>query len=95
MRFEWDESKNQANLLKHGYDFSVGVIALNDPNAITSVDTRREYGEVRQITIGLVAEDVFVVVVHTDRNGNIRIISVRPANKTERRKYYEYNQNNL
>ena len=94
-KFEWDERKNKTNLLKHGYDFSVGIIALNDPCAITSADSRQDYGELRRITIGLVAEEVFVVVVHTDRNKIARIISVRPANKKERRKYYEYNQNDL
>jgi uncharacterized DUF497 family protein len=92
--FEWDERKNKINLLKHGYDFSVGIIALNDPQAITS-DARQDYGELRQITIGRVEEEVFIVVVHTDRNGVTRIISVRPANKKERRKYYDYNQNDF
>ncbi|GBR74019.1 toxin BrnT [Candidatus Termititenax aidoneus] len=92
--FEWDERKNKINLLKHGYDFSIGIIALNDPQAITS-DARQDYGELRQITIGRVAEEVFIVVVHTDRNGVTRIISVRPANKKERRKYYDYNQDDF
>jgi uncharacterized DUF497 family protein len=95
VRFEWDEQKNKANLEKHGYDFSVGIIALNDPDAITAEDIRKDYGEIREITIGKIAAEIFVVVIHTERNNVTRIISVRPANKKERRKYYEYNQNNF
>ena len=38
-------------------------------------DDRADYGEVRQISIGLIRELVAVTVVHTDRNGKTRFIT--------------------
>jgi uncharacterized DUF497 family protein len=29
MEFEWDEAKNEANLLKHGFDFAFGSRIFN------------------------------------------------------------------
>ena len=48
------------------------------------------YGETREITIGEVSKNIVLVLVHTDRFGNIRIISARKANERERSKYYEH-----
>lgn len=31
MRFEWDENKNQANIRKHGVDFSDAADIFNTP----------------------------------------------------------------
>ena len=55
---------------------------------VTSVDIRKDYGEVRKITIGSIGNTV-CVVVYTERNGKIRIISARKANSRERGKYSE------
>lgn len=71
MNFDWDEEKNEANILKHG------------------IDNRRDYGEIRKISIGPINSHI-CVVVYTDREDNIRIISARRANQRERRRYYEY-----
>lgn len=38
------------------------------------------------------AKDIIIVVVHTRRKENIRIISARKASTLERKKYYEYIQ---
>lgn len=43
--------------------------------------------EDRFITIGTSVNDKLIVVVHTDRNDIIRIISARKATKNERRQY--------
>ncbi|MCP4338552.1 MAG: BrnT family toxin [Desulfobulbaceae bacterium] len=87
MEFEWDEEKRQVNIRKHGIDF-VGVEELFAGFTITMEDTRFEYDETRFITIGLLNGRI-VVVVHTERQEAIRIISIRKATKYEERTYFE------
>ena len=53
---------------------------------LTVEDDRRDYGEVRYITIGFL-DDTMVVIVWTRRNDAHRIISLRRANERERRLY--------
>lgn len=91
MEFEWDEQKNQTNIIKHGISFQEAQELFNDPKLLTYIDNRFNYEEIREISIGqllLPGQPVIVVlVVHTDRNGVMRIISARRANKKERRRY--------
>lgn len=76
------------NLQKHGFDF-VGVSEIfDDPNALTILDDRFEYGEIRYLTFGLFNERL-VSVIHTETNEFIRIISVRKAEKDEELEYYK------
>ncbi|MBF2058183.1 MAG: BrnT family toxin [Cyanobacterium sp. T60_A2020_053] len=89
MKFEWNENKNKQNINKHGISFEeakeifYGII-------FTITDERFDYGEVREISIGTIESFVIVTVVHTERNGKIRIISARKATPKERKTYYEY-----
>jgi len=46
MDFEWDESKRQANIVKHGIDF-VDAGAIFERHFIETEDRRRDYGEPR------------------------------------------------
>ena len=89
MGFEWDEEKNRLNVEKHGVSFEEAVNEFDDVH-LSRPDTREEYGEVRVITIGMIAGTVVAVVVHTDRDEAIRIISARKANKRERSDYHAY-----
>lgn len=91
MEFEWDDAKNEANLAKHGIAFEEAIVIFNGIT-LTEIDSRREYGEVREIDIGLVADSVIIVTVSTDRNGVRRMISARRANRKERERYDEYCQ---
>lgn len=38
MRFDWDETKNQTNILKHGIDF-LDVIEMFDQPMLTFLDS--------------------------------------------------------
>ena len=38
MRFEWDETKNVRNLLKHRVRFETAALAFDDPYALTQRD---------------------------------------------------------
>ena len=89
MLFEWDENKRQLNLKKHGLDFLDAKLVFWDDYAFTFEDERKDYGEKREITIGMYHGKVLASVCHTDRNGITRIISFRYASKKERSMYYE------
>ena len=53
---------------------------------ITFVDDRFDYGEERLITLGVLAGRV-VVIAHAPRGERTRIISMRKANRRERKIY--------
>lgn len=82
---EWDDSKNRANRERHGLAFE-DVRLVFDGRTVTFVDDRRDYGEVRYVTMGLLAGRA-VVVVHAPRGESTRIISMRKANAREKAIY--------
>jgi uncharacterized DUF497 family protein len=75
VEFEWDEAKNEANILKHGIDFD-DAIGIFNGRVLERVDARRDYGEMRIIAIGAV-EGRELVLVYTMRGQMCRIISAR------------------
>ena len=81
MRFIWDESKRQANLNKHGVDFTDAERVFAGPT-FTFEDDREDYGEQRWVTLGLLGVQV-VVIVHTETEEEIRVISMREADNDE------------
>ena len=89
MTFEWDDSKNRSNYEKHGIRFEHACELFSYPH-MTFTDNRFDYGEIREISIGRIAKDVKITVVHTTRDENIRIISARKTNAREREKYNDY-----
>ena len=89
MQFEWDEVKNKSNQDKHGISFEQAVEIFTSPH-INRLDQRFDYGEQRTQSIGMMRSGkLILLVVHTDRENNIRIISARRANKKERDVYFE------
>ena len=86
--FEWDDEKNRTNIEKHGVSFETAS-RIFEGVTLTVTDERFEYGEVREISIGLVDGIAYLTVVHTDRESKIRIISARPAKRVERKRYDE------
>jgi uncharacterized protein len=61
---------------------------LLDPLAITVEDSSAE-GEVRYVTIGMNSFGSLMVVVWTERETDVRLISARKAEPKERRSYEE------
>jgi hypothetical protein len=94
MKFEWDECKNQSNLVKHGFDFTDAFRIFNSP-MLVEFDDRQDYGEDRWIGIGLLSGRVVVVVYTEPDEETVRIISLRKALTHERRRYEQYIQNRL
>ena len=86
MSVEFDPKKDAANIKKHGVSLSEGDGVLNDPLALT-VENDIAEGERRFVTIGMNTFGSMMVVVHTPRSGESRIISVRKADPRERRNY--------
>ncbi|MFM2064251.1 MAG: hypothetical protein RLZZ507_3922 [Cyanobacteriota bacterium] len=87
LQFEWDENKRLNNIRKHGIDFVDAVIIFENDNVIIE-DDRFNYNEQRFIALGLLQGWV-IVIVYTEREDIIRIISARKATKYEQRTYFE------
>lgn len=85
--FEWDPDKAAANLRKHRISFREGASVLADPLSITILDPDHSVDEQRFIDIGTSSSGRILVVVYTERNERIRIISCRKATPAERRRY--------
>lgn len=86
--FEWDhDRKAGVNFRKHGVRMPEAIPVFDDPFAITIPDDESDPGEQRFITLGMGAAERLLVVVHTWRGENIRIISVRTAEAHERAEY--------
>ena len=83
MTYEWDEAKNQFNLVKHGIDFA--DIERFDWDHAVSIPSDR-HGESRIASIGNL-DGILRFVVYTIRGPNRRIISLRRASDNERELY--------
>jgi len=82
LEFEWDDNKSQRTLQDRGFDFGFASQAFSDPETFREPDNRIIYGENRFRLYGQIDNKLFVVV-YTERQGRIRIISARRANSRE------------
>jgi uncharacterized protein len=89
LRLEWDEVKAKANFKKHKVSFDEGKTIFNDPFLVTFLDGTRSANEERYVNIGLSASERVLVLIHTERQGRIRIISCRKGTPRERSFYEE------
>jgi|688.fasta_scaffold2106473_1 uncharacterized DUF497 family protein len=86
MKYEWDENKNQANIVKHGISFEEleyfdwEVVAIQP-------DNKQNYNEQRYAAQSFIGGRLYVLIF-TIRGDNIRAISLRKASKQEMRDYY-------
>ena len=87
MEFEWSTEKAKINFKKHNVSFQEAGTVFNDPLSLTFPDPDHSIEESRYIIIGMSRLGQVLVVAHTDRGTNIRIISARKATPKERRFY--------
>lgn len=87
IRFDWDGQKARSNLAKHGVSFDEAKTVFEDPFAITIPDPDHSDEEMRFIDLGYSRNNRLLIVVYTERNNLIRIISSREADKNERKQY--------
>ena len=78
---DWDEAKAQANLAKHGVDFTE-IARFEWSRALVLPDDRRDYGEVRLMAYGPIGSRLHAVT-YTWRRNRIRVINLRKANTRE------------
>jgi uncharacterized protein len=86
MVFEFDAHQSKANLAKHGIDFVQAQTLWRDPDALEVPSNHA--GEPRRLWIAA-REGKLWTAIHTEREGRIRIISVRRSRESERNAYYE------
>ena len=86
MEFEWDANKAAVNLKKHGVRFSDAEAILFDPNALAFENTTAQR-EQRFVVIGMDHLWRLLVVIYTDRDNHIRLISASPATRSEKINY--------
>jgi uncharacterized protein len=87
MSFQWDPDKAFSNADKHGVSFEEAVTVFGDILAVTIPDPDHSIGEFRLLTTGFSRAQRLLVVSHTERNGQVRLISARLATRQERKTY--------
>ncbi|MDX2074511.1 MAG: BrnT family toxin [Alphaproteobacteria bacterium] len=85
MRITFDPVKNARNIAKHGLDFERAYY-FDWSAAQLEIDTRKDYGEPRYNAVGMIDGEL-CFMSFTYRDGNARVISLRTANKKERKHY--------
>jgi uncharacterized DUF497 family protein len=94
VKLEWDETKNRANVRKHGFDLAEAEEMFRGALLIRP-DTDEDYGEERWVGIGMIrGRAAFVAFVERPQE-TIRIISLRKADHEEREQYEKALQNGL
>ena len=91
MEYEWNAAKNAANWREHRTDFQA-VENFEWDTAITDVDDREAYDELRERAIGFIGQSLYVLIF-TYRDDRIRVISLRKAEKPEQRYYVDETRN--
>lgn len=86
MNFIWDEAKRRANLIRHGLDFADAWRVFEGPMVMFE-DDREDYGEHRLIGVGML-DALVVLIVHTENDDTIRVISMRKADNDETDLFY-------
>ena len=78
--FQYNPKKSQSNLEKHGIDFEQAQALWDDPNLVRIL--ARSEDEPRTMIIARLEEQIWSAIV-TDRDDEIRIISVRRSRARE------------
>jgi hypothetical protein len=81
----FDPRKSERNLRERGLGFEM-VADFDLRSAIFTIDTRKNYGEVRVRALGLIGDTLYALVF-TMRGRVFRVISLRKASRKERNRY--------
>ena len=87
--FEWDSRKAKANLRRHGVSFEEAQTVFTDPLSVTLLDPDHSEDEDRFVDIGMSDNRRVLVVVYTEHDQRIRLISARKATLVECKQYEE------
>ena len=89
MDFQWDTKKAAKNLKKHKVSFKEAATVFGNSLSITYPDPDHSIDENRFVTIGESRHGRLLIVAHTERGDDIRIISARETTRQERQSYEE------
>lgn len=88
MRITFDPAKRDRTLEERGLDFALAAEVFATP-FYTEQDVRQNYGETRWISAGWLRGRM-VMLIWTERDDAIHVISMRKANAREQRRYGEH-----
>jgi len=88
MEIDYDPAKDRNNRRKHGLPLS-DAARFDWDTALIEVDDRFDYDELRMMGLGLIGADVFHISF-VERGDMTRIISLRPAQKHEIKRYVHH-----
>lgn len=88
MKISYDPLKQAWTLAERGLNFDDAPTVFAGRH-FDRTDARRDYGEIRFVTFGLLLDDV-VAVVWTQRGDDRRIISMRKAHDHERKFFQQW-----
>jgi uncharacterized DUF497 family protein len=86
VEFEWDPAKAASNEHKHDVPFAAAIDVFLDIDRVDVDVTREADGERRRKVIGQVRGRL-LSLVYTVREDRIRVISARPSNPQEMKRY--------
>lgn len=90
IRFQWNPQKAAGNEAKHSVPFTEAASVFRDSLACIFDDEDHSSKEYREIIIGHSNRNRLLVVVFTERDDMIRIISARKADREEREAYEHF-----
>ncbi len=82
MKLSWDETKRAWTQQNRGLDFADFPTLFDGPHLLRE-DTRRDYGEIRWVILGLIKRRL-MVAAYTMRADRYHVISMRKANDREK-----------
>ncbi|WP_267426927.1 BrnT family toxin [Methylobacterium sp. GC_Met_2] len=85
MAIAYDSAKRDRPFTERGLDLETAELLFIGPR-VTFLDDRRDYGEERLVTVGILAGRM-VVVCWTPRGDDRHVFSMRTANAREQDKY--------
>lgn len=88
MPFAWDPARNASNRRKHGVSFEEARAVFDDPGKVEWLCSDPEDDKDRSMMVGMVGWNI-LAVVYTPRGGATQLISVRKANRNERRENHQ------
>jgi len=83
LKFSWDRNKDVANSAKHGVDFQEALSVFRDRLAAIFDDEWHSDDEHRELIVGYSERSRLLIVVFTEREDSVRIISARKATRRE------------
>jgi uncharacterized protein len=89
MKFNWDPSKAESNLSKHGVSFEEAKTVFDDPLYVDLYDPDHSEEEERYLIVGNSGQQRLLIVSYTERGDSMRLISAREVTRAEREAYEE------